>query len=76
MGLRDWFRRFRAKVYDTFGIYDKYTDFKAEAIFTDGSELTYKGRPWGYEFGLFKELVEEHAYAVKVNMEGRFFSFQ
>ena len=76
MGLRNWFRRFRSKVYDTFGVYDKYNDFTADAILVDGSEVHFQGRPWTSEFNQFKEIVEEHAYAVKVNMKGSFFSFQ
>lgn len=72
MGLRGWFRRFVSKVKETLGIYDKYSDFEAEALFPDGSEAKYTGKPWGYEFELFKALVEEEACAVKMNMHGSF----
>ncbi len=74
MGIRDWFRRFVSKVKETFGIYDKYTDFEAMAWFPDGAEASYKGKPWGYEFELFKELVEEDAYAIRLNMNGSFWT--
>jgi hypothetical protein len=59
-------------VKETFGVYDKYRDFEAEALFYDGSEAKYTGKPWGYEFRLFRALVEEEAYAVRLNMHGSF----
>jgi hypothetical protein len=74
MGLRDWFRRFVSKVKEVFGVYDKYRDFEAVAYFPDGSEAIYTGKPWGYEFELFKALVEDEAFAVRLNMQGSFWT--
>jgi hypothetical protein len=75
MGLRNWFRRFVSKVKELLGVYDKYSDYKAEAHFPDGSSAVYLGKPWGWEFELFKEMAREEAYGVSMNMTGSYWRF-
>jgi len=72
MGLRAWFRRFVSKVKEFFGVYDKYNDYRADAFFDDGSDMTYTGNPWGSGFESFKRVAGENAYKVQMNMSGSY----
>lgn len=75
MGFRSWFRKFVSKVKDLLGIYDKYNDFRAEAIFPDGGEMVYEGKPWGPHFEAFKKLAGEEAVSMRMNMTGGFWEY-
>lgn len=75
MGLRDWFRRFVSKVKEILGIHDKWNDYVAEAFFDDGGRMRYTGKPWGYEFDMFKNTAQRYAWRVTMNMTGSFWTF-
>jgi hypothetical protein len=74
-----WLHRFYVRVREFLHLpkyrHGRYDNFEVLAYFTDGSNVRWRGRPWGITWEDFKELLQEASY-IMTNMQGEFDIFR
>ena len=79
MCLRRWLHRFYVKVREVLN-WPRYSNGRYDGLiavgyFPDGGTYTWRGRPWGLAWEDFKEVLEEGADYVTMNMQGSYWRF-